>query len=84
MLSFLAEAAEFLIKLGEVGVWLPSKSFFCQHSEHFILACPLLFVMGCFLCPSTQVRSISTNVRRNLAFHTLSQEALLKEFSTIS
>ncbi|XP_050002017.1 armadillo-like helical domain-containing protein 3 [Alexandromys fortis] len=30
------------------------------------------------------VRSISTNVRRNLAFHTLSQEALLKEFSTIS
>uniref|UniRef100_A0A2K6TTA5 Armadillo like helical domain containing 3 n=1 Tax=Saimiri boliviensis boliviensis TaxID=39432 RepID=A0A2K6TTA5_SAIBB len=31
-----------------------------------------------------QVRSISTNVRRNLAFHTLSQEVLLKEFSTIS
>ncbi|KAM7073415.1 armadillo-like helical domain-containing protein 3 isoform 3-T3 [Molossus nigricans] len=30
------------------------------------------------------VRSISTNVRRNLAFHTLSQEVLLKEFSTIS
>ena len=32
----------------------------------------------------SQVRSISTNVRRNLAFHTLSQEVLLKEFSTIS
>ncbi|XP_015744456.1 UPF0668 protein C10orf76 homolog [Python bivittatus] len=30
------------------------------------------------------VRSISINVRRNLAFNTLSQEALLKEFSTIS
>nr|BAB14447.1 unnamed protein product [Homo sapiens] len=30
------------------------------------------------------VRSISTNVRRNLVFHTLSQEVLLKEFSTIS
>uniref|UniRef100_A0A674I6Z5 Armadillo like helical domain containing 3 n=1 Tax=Terrapene triunguis TaxID=2587831 RepID=A0A674I6Z5_9SAUR len=31
-----------------------------------------------------QVRSISINVRRNLAFNTLSQEVLLKEFSTIS
>uniref|UniRef100_A0A8C3SWG7 Armadillo like helical domain containing 3 n=1 Tax=Chelydra serpentina TaxID=8475 RepID=A0A8C3SWG7_CHESE len=30
------------------------------------------------------VRSISINVRRNLAFNTLSQEILLKEFSTIS
>uniref|UniRef100_A0A8C3FCF9 Armadillo like helical domain containing 3 n=1 Tax=Chrysemys picta bellii TaxID=8478 RepID=A0A8C3FCF9_CHRPI len=30
------------------------------------------------------VRSISINVRRNLAFNTLSQEVLLKEFSTIS
>ncbi|MEE6486104.1 hypothetical protein FKM82_014508 [Ascaphus truei] len=29
-------------------------------------------------------RSISINVRKNLAFHTLSQEILLKEFSTIS
>uniref|UniRef100_A0A8C3CSG5 Armadillo like helical domain containing 3 n=1 Tax=Cairina moschata TaxID=8855 RepID=A0A8C3CSG5_CAIMO len=31
-----------------------------------------------------QVRSISINVRKNLAFNTLSQELLLKEFSTIS
>ncbi|XP_073451465.1 armadillo-like helical domain-containing protein 3 [Aquarana catesbeiana] len=30
------------------------------------------------------VRSISINVRKNLAFNTLSQETLLKEFSTIS
>ncbi|XP_075360817.1 armadillo-like helical domain-containing protein 3 isoform X1 [Mycteria americana] len=30
------------------------------------------------------VRSISINVRKNLAFNTLSQELLLKEFSTIS
>uniref|UniRef100_A0A8C4XYC0 Armadillo like helical domain containing 3 n=1 Tax=Gopherus evgoodei TaxID=1825980 RepID=A0A8C4XYC0_9SAUR len=30
------------------------------------------------------VRSISINVRRSLAFNTLSQEVLLKEFSTIS
>nr|XP_033797033.1 armadillo-like helical domain-containing protein 3 isoform X2 [Geotrypetes seraphini] len=30
------------------------------------------------------VRSISINVRKNLAFNTLSQEVLLKEFSTIS
>lgn len=33
---------------------------------------------------SRQVRSISINVRKNLAFNTLSQELLLKEFSTIS
>ncbi|GCB69585.1 hypothetical protein scyTo_0010584 [Scyliorhinus torazame] len=30
------------------------------------------------------VRSISLNVRKNLAVNTLSQEILLKEFSTIS
>lgn len=31
-----------------------------------------------------QVRSISLNVRKNVSLNTLSQDVLLKEFSTIS
>ena len=70
------------------------EKFLALHLGLVLQALPLLFVMDfplfflCLCLPTSltfsQVRSISTNVRRNLAFHTLSQEVLLKEFSTIS
>lgn len=66
------------LRLGLVPQALPSVV--CNQLSPIFFFAYALFPYPTF----SQVRSISTNVRRNLAFHTLSQEVLLKEFSTIS
>lgn len=51
----------------------------CEWSEMFYTN-----IKPCNKCACLQVRSISLNVRKNVSLNTLSQDVLLKEFSTIS